>query len=46
VQICTFSAGGAYAGACSRVDHSAIINMESDCMPLRVVPDRELLKSG
>ena len=39
VQICTFSAAGAYAGAGVRADRSVVINMDSDCMPLRVIPD-------
>jgi glutathionylspermidine amidase/synthetase len=39
VQVCTFSAAGAYAGSCVRADRSLVINMESDCLPLRVVPD-------
>ena len=39
VQVCTFSAAGAYAGSCVRADRSLVINMESDCLPLRIVPD-------
>ena len=42
VQVCTFSAGGAYAGSCVRVDRSLVINMDSDCLPLRVVPDSRM----
>ena len=42
VQICTFSAAGAYAGAGVRADRSVVISMESGCMPLRVTPDRQL----
>jgi len=43
VQICTFSAGGAYGGSSTRVDRAEIIKMDSDCLPLRVVPDENLL---
>jgi glutathionylspermidine amidase/synthetase len=43
VQVCTFSAGGAYAGSCVRVDRSLVINMDSDCLPLRVVPDSRMV---
>ena len=39
VQMNTFSVAGRYAGACTRVDRSLIINMDSDCVPLRVLPD-------
>ncbi len=43
VQVSTFSAAGRYAGTCVRVDASAVINMKSDNMPLRVVEDRNFL---
>jgi glutathionylspermidine amidase/synthetase len=43
VQVCTFNAGGSYAGACVRVDSSLIITNNSDIMPLRVVPDKFFL---
>jgi len=43
VQVSTFSAAGRYAGACVRVDQSAVINMDSDNMPLRIVEDRSVL---
>ena len=33
---------GAYAGSCIRVDRSMVIAMESDCLPLRIVPDESL----
>lgn len=39
VQVCTFSAAGACAGSCVRADRSLVNNMESDCLPLRVVSD-------
>mgnify|MGYP002641172711 CR=1 FL=1 len=42
VQICTFTAGGSYAGACVRTDASMIITADSDILPLRVVPDDQL----
>jgi glutathionylspermidine amidase/synthetase len=42
VQVSTFSAAGRYAGACVRVDESPVINMVSDNIALRVVPDRDL----
>ena len=43
VQVSTFSAAGRYAGACVRVDESAVINMKSDNMALRIVQDRNAL---
>lgn len=43
VQLCSFSAGGTYAGACVRVDASPVIKSESDVVALRVVPDKEFL---
>jgi glutathionylspermidine amidase/synthetase len=43
VQISTFTAAGRHAGACIRVDESAIINMESENLALRVVRDKEFL---
>jgi glutathionylspermidine amidase/synthetase len=36
VQLCTFTAGGYYAGACIRTDASMIITNKSDLLPLRV----------
>jgi len=44
-QVSTFSAGGAYGGSGIRTDKSVVINMDSDCFPLRVVPDGDLLDS-
>ncbi|MEQ8709089.1 MAG: bifunctional glutathionylspermidine amidase/synthase [Rhodospirillales bacterium] len=44
VQIQTFTAAGSYAGAGVRVDPSLIINLHSDVLALRVVPDDEFLK--
>lgn len=41
VQLCSFSAGGTYAGSLARVDPSRIITTDSPLMPLRVLSDRE-----
>ena len=43
VQLNTFSVSGRYAGACTRIDRSLVINGESDCIPLRVVADASFL---
>lgn len=45
VQICAFTAGGSFAGACTRTSADLIIKSESDIMPLRVLSDREFLAS-
>jgi glutathionylspermidine amidase/synthetase len=42
VQLCTFTAGGVFAGICSRTDYSRVIDNESDVIAVRVVADREL----
>ncbi|MDH4107317.1 MAG: bifunctional glutathionylspermidine amidase/synthase [Gammaproteobacteria bacterium] len=42
-QVCTFTAGGRYAGSCARVDESPVIRMESDCIALRIVDDEDLM---
>jgi len=42
VQLCSFSVDGTFAGACVRVDPSAIITSGSDVLPLRVVADGQL----
>lgn len=39
VQVCSFTAGGYYAGACTRVDESMIITNNSDIFPMRILPD-------
>lgn len=44
VQLCAFTAGCSYAGACARVDSSLIITTDSDLMPLRVVGDKQFLE--
>ena len=41
-QVCSFTVGGKYAGACIRVDKSLIITTKSDLLPLRIVPDERL----
>lgn len=46
VQVCTFSAGGTYAGACVRIDASAVIGADSDVVALRHVSDAEHLDPG
>ncbi|WP_337995688.1 bifunctional glutathionylspermidine amidase/synthase [Oleispirillum naphthae] len=43
VQVGTFSVAGRYAGANVRVDVSPIITTGSDLLPLRIVPDAEIL---
>ena len=44
VQLCTFTAGGTYAGACTRVDENKVINKDSDCVALRII-DNTLFRS-
>ncbi len=46
VQLCSFSAGGTYAGACVRVDPSPVIKSASDVVALRMVPDEYFLSTG
>lgn len=46
VQLCTFTAGGTYAGSCVRVDPSMVIKSASDVVALRVVKDRDFLRMG
>lgn len=41
VQLCSFSAGGTYAGSITRVDGSRIITTDSPLMPIRVQSDKE-----
>lgn len=43
IQLCTFTAAGRYAGACTRADQSRVITMDSDCLALRVLKDRDML---
>ncbi|QIQ20560.1 bifunctional glutathionylspermidine amidase/synthase [Zophobihabitans entericus] len=44
-QICTFTVGGHYGGTCLRSDRSLVIKGESDMQPLRVLADKEFLKT-
>ncbi|WP_334320583.1 bifunctional glutathionylspermidine amidase/synthase [Gilliamella apicola] len=44
LQLCTFTVGGHYGGACLRSDPSLVIRGESDMQPLRVLTDEEFLK--
>lgn len=43
VQLCTFTAGGTYAGACVRIDPSIVIRSSSDIVALRAVDDATFL---
>ena len=42
IQLCTFSAGGTYAGSAVRVESSLIVNEASDLLALRIVDDEEI----
>ena len=44
VQVGAFTAAGSHAGSCLRADPALIVSGTSDDLPLRVVPDRELLR--
>ncbi|WP_392558434.1 bifunctional glutathionylspermidine amidase/synthase [Orbus mooreae] len=44
VQICTFTVGGHYGGACLRSDTSLVIKGESDMEPLRILADEDFVK--
>lgn len=46
VQICTFTVGGHYGGACLRSDKSLVIRGESDMQPLRVLSDNAFLQKA
>ena len=43
VQVCTFTVGGHYGGACLRSDPSLVIKKDSNMEPLWVLPDDEFL---
>lgn len=45
VQVCTFTVGGHYGGACLRSDSSRVIKGESDMQPLRVLTDQQFVRS-
>lgn len=44
IQVCTFTVGGSYGGACLRSDSSLVIKKESDIEPLVVLNDSEFLR--
>lgn len=44
IQVCTFTVGGHYGGACLRSDASLVIKGESDIQPLRVFDDKDFIK--
>jgi glutathionylspermidine amidase/synthetase len=44
VQLSTFTAGGTYAGACTRADNSLVIIGDSDVVCLRLVDDKTFLR--
>ncbi|AGH74701.1 bifunctional glutathionylspermidine amidase/synthase [Edwardsiella piscicida] len=44
IQVCTFTVGGSYGGACLRADSALVIKKESDIEPLIVLKDSEFLK--
>lgn len=43
LQVCTFTVGGSYGGACLRGDASLVIKKDSDIEPLIVLNDSEFL---
>jgi glutathionylspermidine amidase/synthetase len=44
LQVCTFTVGGHYGGACLRSDPSLVITGDSDMQPLRVFDDETFAK--
>ncbi|MEQ5136323.1 bifunctional glutathionylspermidine amidase/synthase [Providencia alcalifaciens] len=44
IQVCTFTVGGHYGGACLRSDPSLVIKKDSDIEPLWVLDDDDYLK--
>lgn len=46
IQVCTFTVGGHYGGACLRSDPSLVIKKDSDIEPLWVLENDEYLKQG
>lgn len=46
IQVCTFTVGGHYGGACLRSDPSLVIKKDSDIEPLWVLEDDDYLKQG
>lgn len=45
LQICTFTVGGHYGGACLRSDSSLVIKGESDMEVLRVINDQDFVQN-
>ncbi|MBJ3816120.1 bifunctional glutathionylspermidine amidase/synthase [Shimwellia pseudoproteus] len=43
IQVCTFTTGGHYGGACLRTDPTLVIKKESDIDPLRILEDAQFL---
>ncbi|WP_058913151.1 bifunctional glutathionylspermidine amidase/synthase [Entomohabitans teleogrylli] len=43
IQVCTFTVGGNYGGACLRGDDSLVIKKESDIEPMIVLRDKDIL---
>lgn len=46
IQVCTFTVGGHYGGACLRSDPSLVIKKDSDIEPLWVLDDDDYLKQS
>ncbi|HEQ1857027.1 TPA: bifunctional glutathionylspermidine amidase/synthase [Providencia alcalifaciens] len=46
IQVCTFTVGGHYGGACLRSDPSLVIKKDSDIEPLWVLEDDDYLKQS
>ncbi|HGF6559330.1 MULTISPECIES: bifunctional glutathionylspermidine amidase/synthase [unclassified Providencia] len=46
IQVCTFTVGGHYGGACLRSDPSLVIKKDSDIEPLWVLDDDDYLKQN
>lgn len=46
IQVCTFTVGGHYGGACLRSDPSLVIKKDSDIEPLWVLDDDDYLKKN
>lgn len=43
IQVCTFTVGGHYGGACLRSDPTLVIKKESNIEPLRILKDQDFL---
>lgn len=44
IQVCTFTVGGHYGGACLRSDPTLVIKKESDIEPLRIIDDQDFIR--